>query len=112
MLIGRRNLTETGNYYLDYPEGTQEDKTLDYLLDYSDNPKRCSVWEVDPDSLTVAFVLDLPSRGDTCFPALAVIDAHHYLVYNYSSPLDGPDLTWLEGQVGPTHIHRMVLGLP
>ena len=51
--------------------------------------------------LEVTWQVDLPSRGDTCFAAVvrrrATARSH---VYNYSSPLDGPDLPWVAGQLG------------
>ena len=111
-VIGRRNVTDTGNYDLGHESGTPEQKTLSYLATYSGEPKRCAVWQVDPDTLGVEHVIDLPSRGDTCFPAMVVQDAHHYIVYNYTSPLDGADLPWIDGQLGPTYIVRVLLGLP
>ncbi len=66
-LIGRRNLNETGNYDLDMDELPPAQQAQKYLVEYSFEPKRCSLWKVDPDALSVSFVLDLPSRGDTCF---------------------------------------------
>ena len=67
-IIGRRNLSETGDYYLGHDEKTPKDQTIAYQLDYWNHPKRTSLWKVDPENLTVEFVLDFPSRGDTCFP--------------------------------------------
>ena len=58
----------------------------------------------------IAFVLDLPSRGDTCFPGmLRTAEPDQIVVYDYSSSIDGPDLPWNEGQIGPTRIYRHVL---
>jgi len=106
-LIARRNLTETGNFDLGLDGGlSHRDKLLRYDLDYWQHPKRCSLWRVDPDTLAVEFVLDLPSRGDTCFPGLIAEDDRTYQVYNYTSPLEGADLAWLDGQFGPTRILR------
>ena len=61
---------------------------------------------MDSQTLTVEFVLDLPSRGDTCFPGLIEADGDRFIVYNYTSPLDGPDTIWVLGQLGPTQILR------
>lgn len=105
-LIGRRNLSETGDYYLGQDEKTPRDQTIAYQLDYWNYPKRASLWKVDPVNLTVEFVLDLPSRGDTCFPGLLVAEPGLYEVYNYTSPLDGEDVSWINGQTGPTRIVR------
>lgn len=104
-LVGRRNVTETGAYDLGLDELSPEDQTLQYEAAYWNEPKRCALWEVDPDALTVTFVLDLPSRGDTCFPSALPIDEHTWRIYNYSSDINGPDLVWVEGQMAPTYIY-------
>ncbi len=108
-LVGRRNLTETGNYDLQMDDLEPEDQTLQYEFDYWQQPKRCSLWHVEPESQTVEFLLDLPSQGDTCFAAVVPLSETRYLLYNYSSPVDGEDPSWIEGQTDPTHIYRMVL---
>jgi hypothetical protein len=109
-LIGRRNLSDTGNYDLmmrDLPLAMQD---LLYQIDYWQRPKRCSLWKVDPDALTVSFVVDLPSKGDTCFASAWNPSDDEYVVYNYTSPLDTTgDPPWMEGQIAPTQIVRLVL---
>jgi len=111
-LIGRRNLTETGNYDLFRRDRGPFVQTISYELDYWFRPKRCSLWRVDPDSLQVEFVLDLPSNGDTCFPGMVPLGSGRYLVYNYTSPLDGGDTFWLQGQLNPTLIYSILLTFP
>lgn len=108
-LIARRNLTETGHYDLMRRDLGRVEQTMAYLFDYSSRPKRCSLWRVDPRSLAVTFVLDLASRGDTCFPGLVELGLGAFAVYNYSSPIEGPDLEWINGQLGETNIYRQVL---
>lgn len=108
-LIARRNLTETGNYDLFMRDMPPDQQTLYYEYDYWQHPKRCSLWKVDPDKLTVSFVLDLPSKGDTCFPGMIDLNGGEYLVYNYTSPLDGEDISWFDGQLGPTLIYSVKL---
>ena len=108
-LVGRRNLTETGNYDLGYDDRSLSAQFLAYEADYWVNPKRCSLWEVDHETLSVELVLDLPSRGDTCFASVLPLDDYNYLVYNYTSPLDGDDVSWVDGQMGPTLIYTAVL---
>ena len=66
-LIGRRNLTETGNYDLMQRDLSHVAQTTAYLGAYSQQRKRCSLWSVDPRELGVTLIEDLPSRGDTCF---------------------------------------------
>lgn len=110
-LVGRRNVTETGHYDLG-GDGSLVGRRLRNLADYWVKPKRCALWTVDPEALTVSHVLDLPSAGDTCFASVVPLDAHQYLLYDYTSPLDDPDVVWMDGQNGTTSIHRMTLVLP
>ncbi len=110
-LIARRQITNHGNYDLGMRNLSREDQVATYEGYYSISPKRCALWKVDPESQTVDFVLDLPSRGDTCFPGI-VARGTDVTVYNYTSPLDGPDLDWLFGQLGVTTIHRLVVHFP
>ncbi len=112
-LVGRRNVTDTGNYDLFYRDLEPSQQTLEYLVDYWVHPKRCSLWEVDPETLEVHFVLDLPSCGDTCFAsALPTEDEGRMWIYNYTSPLDDLDISWLDGQLEETLIYRIELAIP
>lgn len=106
-LVARRNVTETGHYDLGL-EGERSERYLQYQANYWGQPKRCSVWRVSAEDRKVEWALDLASRGDTCFPE-ALPDGDGWLLYNYSSPIDGPDPSWLEGQNGLTHIYRQRL---
>ncbi len=110
-LIGRRNLTETGHYDLGLEDLPMQERSLQNQLDYWQKPKRCALWKVDADALEVSHVLDLPSKGDTCFAEAVRLTEGRELVFNYSSPFDGDDEpTWLEGQTAPTRIYYTVLG--
>lgn len=115
-LIGRRNLTETGDYDLGEVDKPLRDRALANQLDYWQRPKRCALWRIDPDALTVTWLMDLPSAGDTCFPEALRLSRDRWLVFNYSSPTatdpEAPDPSWLDGQLGPTHIYWTVLGFP
>jgi hypothetical protein len=108
-LVGRRNLTETGLYDVADPSLSMRDRVLANEWAYWNAPKRCSLWRIDPETRTVSFVLDLPSRGDTCFASVEPIDDQAVLLYNYSSPIDRQDWSWVQGQQRPTHIYRMIL---
>jgi len=112
-LVGRRNVTETGNYDLERDDLSLADQAGVYAVEYSFQPKRCSLWRVDPETLTASFELDLPSRGDTCFASAIPAGERAFDIYNYTSPLDGDeDPTWIVGQGGPTLIYRVRLELP
>jgi hypothetical protein len=81
-------------------------------LAYITQAKRCSLWRHDRETGKVGFVLDLPSRGDTCFASVLPGDAPDRLVvYDYSSDITGPELPWTAGQRRPTYIYRHVLEL-
>jgi hypothetical protein len=108
-LLGRRNVTDTGDYDLGRRELDDGEETLYYEAAYWQEPKRCSLWEVHPDSRAVSFVLDLPSKGDTCFAGILDLGGGSFAVYDYSSPLEGDDVSWVEGQHGETRIYRSVL---
>jgi hypothetical protein len=109
-LIARRNVTETGNYDLMTGRGDRLNQTFENQRGYVTTPKRCALWRFVQDEDRIAFILDLPSRGDTCFPGLLDGSAPgEKVVYNYSSPIDGADVPWNDGQSGPTNIYRHVL---
>ncbi len=108
-LIGRRQVTEDGNYDLGRRDLTPAEQTSMYNREYWITPKRCSLWKVDGDAQVVDLVMDLPSNGDTCFASVVPLQDDQFLIYNYTSPLDDPSLRWVDGQVGPTSIYRTTL---
>ena len=109
ILVGRRSVGNAGLYDLQRTDLSPEEATQFYLLSYSELPKRCAVWRVDPETLTVEHLSDLPSRGDTCFASVLSNEDGGYTLYNYTSPLDGEDLGWLLAQLGTTSIYRLEL---
>jgi hypothetical protein len=102
-LIGRRRLVNDGHVGLGL-DGDPSDLALEYQAEYRDTPKRCALWRVDPETLTVALILDPPSAGDTCFASALALAGDPYLVYNDSSSFEPGDLAWNEGQFGETFI--------
>lgn len=105
-LVGRRNVTEDGNYDLG-KTGDLQARAVEYQLTYRGKPKRCSIWRFVQNEDRIAFITDLPSRGDTCFPAaLKTSEPGKIAIYNYSSDIEGPDLPWVDGQARPTFIYR------
>jgi hypothetical protein len=108
-LIGRRNLNGTGEYDLGVGPGWML-RTIWNQVNYSLSPKRTALWRYVRDEDRFAWILDLPSRGDCCFPAvLEGTQADERIVYDYSCALDGPDVAWLSGQRGETFVFRHVL---
>jgi hypothetical protein len=107
-LVGRRNVTESGAY--DLGQGSGLMRTVRNELSYITAAKRCALWRWVPGEDRLAFVLDLPSRGDTCFPSAISGDTPNQVVlYDYSSDIAGPDLPWSAGQRRPTYVYRHVL---
>ena len=55
--------------------------------------------------------MDLPGVGDTSFPSVRRTGDHTFLVANYTSPLDEPDINWIEGQISErgTRIYLLTL---
>lgn len=78
------------------------DAQLQYLAAYSGRAKRTALYEVDTVQRQVVWLFDFPSAGDTAFPSIARLDAHRFLISNYTSPLDGDlDRSWWNGQNAP-----------
>lgn len=126
-LIARRNVTETGNYALHPGAPWSVSETILNLADYSAAPKRCALWEVDRETLTVRHLLDVPGWGDTCFPSVLYPEGESgaalppeagprtLILYNYSSPLDDPENAerpWSVAQRNETRIYRTELLMP
>lgn len=104
-VVGRRNLTEDGSYAVSSHSGPLG--TIQNELAYITTAKRCSLWHWNKAEQRLGFVLDLPSRGDTCFPSrLEGAVANHVVIYDYSSDVDGPELPWAAGQRLPTYVYR------
>jgi hypothetical protein len=108
--FARRNLANDGRYDLGIGSGLL--RMLRNQLSYITQAKRCALWRYDTATGKVGFVLDLPSRGDTCFASVLPGDApDKVVVYDYSSDVDGPDLPWTAAQRRPTFVYRHVLEL-
>lgn len=107
-LVARRHVTATGAYDLGRDDLPEAQRTQVYLDSYEQEPKRCALWQVGDDGV-LALVADLPSRGDTCAPAIWRREARQLGVYYHSSPLDGPDVTLRVGQAGESQIHRVLI---
>ncbi len=111
-LVGRRNVTDDGHFDVAPDDLSPEQAWAYNQAAYWMTPKRCSLWKVDPHALTVELVLDLPSAGDTCFASEIDLGGGRHLLYNYSSPFEPGDISWLQGQNGETFIYRATLSLP
>lgn len=104
-VVGRRHLSGDGRYDVSGRSGALG--IIQNELSYITTAKRCSVWRWIKGEDRLAFVLDLPSKGDTCFPSqLDSTDPSRVVIYDYSSDVDGPDLPWSAGQRRATYVYR------
>ncbi len=96
-LLARRN--PNGAFDLGRDELSFTEKQTRYLAAYSASPKRTALYRINREAKKVEWVFDLPSSGDTAFPSVVRVDAHRFLIANYTSPIDfDVDRTWLVGQ--------------
>lgn len=111
LLVARRTLDFDGAYDLGLPGISDEMRTKIYHRVYWSTPKRTALWSIDPDSLELSHITDLAGKGDSCFPSVIDEGGGRFTVFNYTSPLAGPDLPWIAGQLGPTEIYQVQLDL-
>jgi hypothetical protein len=69
------------------------------LLPYSLRPKQTSLYRINQEERSVEWIMDLPGCGDTAFPTVRRLDAHTFLIANYTSPLDDLEIPWARGQL-------------
>lgn len=108
LLIARRSLGFGGRFDLGWRLGEPTRMRL-YEGLYAATRKRTSLWLVNRDAPGVEHIVDLPGRGDTCFPALVPEGNGVFRLYNYTSPLSGPDRPWIAGLFGRTEIYEAEL---
>mmetsp|Transcript_19723 Transcript_19723/g.27507 ORF Transcript_19723/g.27507 Transcript_19723/m.27507 type:complete len:235 (-) Transcript_19723:26-730(-) len=68
------------------------------LSEYSLRAHTTSLWRINKDTKELEWIFDLPGDGDTAFPSIIRLGRHKFLVANYTSPLNHPDWSWVEGQ--------------
>jgi len=106
-LIARRNIS--GVYYRDVRLLRGGIETLYLMGRYWVTRKRTAMYRYDTGKMEIEWLFDFPSRGDTSFPALVRLNDDQYLLYNYSSPIDGPDYCWVAGQLTGTRIYSTII---
>jgi hypothetical protein len=101
----RRQRAFGGRFDLGWSRFDEQRRTKLYQGLYWASRKRTALWRIDAEQLSAEWLCDIPSRGDTCFPAVVPEGDGRYTVYNYSSPIEGRDRLWFSGQLGPTWIY-------
>jgi hypothetical protein len=113
-VIARRQVAFNGEYdFLHYNLPDTDGQFALYDGSYASTPKRCALWSINPLTREFNPIVDVPGVGDTCYPSILPRRRHHYLVYNYTSPLDGSDPPWITALTqGQTLIYRQTLTFP
>jgi hypothetical protein len=106
-VIARRNLDGPFNKTAIYLPAFLRSKY--YLVRYSLTRKRTTLYKLNKELLTLEPVLDFPTRGDTAYAGITEISPTSYLVFNYSSEIDGFDWSWLGGQLTGSNIYSMIV---
>jgi hypothetical protein len=96
-MVARRDIG--GPYDQGDPEDTFGAQQIDNLTQYSARPKTSALYWIDRNARRVRHLMDLPGSGDNAFPSVVQESTHTFRIANYTSPLDDPDRTWLEGQL-------------
>lgn len=104
-VIARRQIGFGGNYDLGLRALPKLLRTRLFQSVYWITQKRTALWEVNPETLTIEWLADFPSRGDTAFAGIIEIGLGEWLIYNYSSPLEERDRVWIDGQLSATNIY-------
>jgi len=95
-LIARKDIN--GPYDRNHTELPFSVQKVINLAEYSMRAHTTSLYQIDKKTMQVIWLMDLPGDGDTAFPSILQLGPHKFLVANYTSPLDHPDWSWIEGQ--------------
>jgi len=106
-LVARRN--PAGIYWRDVRLLKGGKKSLYLMFRYWITKKRTALYRYNTEKMEIEWLFDFPSRGDTAFPAITKLNENQYLLFNYSSPIDGLDRSWVGGQLRNTYIYSTVI---
>ncbi|MCX8063762.1 MAG: glycoside hydrolase [Candidatus Hydrogenedentes bacterium] len=109
-VVGRRNIAgrSTREYWNFVPTKFRNAWNMVF---YSLTRKRTCLYEINPDTLELYPLIDLPSKGDTAFAGIVQISKDKYYLVNYSSPLEGFDLPWIAGQIFGSRLYGFIIDL-
>jgi len=79
------------------------------LAHYALTAKTTALYRMRQETMRLEHVIDLPGAGDTAFPSIRRVDAHTYLVANYTSSLKKKNRKWFIGQLGKTQIYLITV---
>ncbi|MGC9054756.1 MAG: hypothetical protein ACP5KS_12845 [Candidatus Hydrogenedens sp.] len=106
-IVGRRNIAGRSARTVGFlPESVQNAWSMVF---YSITRKRTCIYEINPNTLELYPLIDLPSKGDTAFAGIVPLSEEKYYLVNYSSPLEGFDLPWIGGQLLESRLYGFIL---
>jgi len=72
------------------------------LVSFSLRQHGTAIWRLNLETGGLEEVLELVGCGDTAFPSIVRVSEHRYIIFNYSSSIDGNcPPNWIMGQVSP-----------
>ena len=74
-------------------------------LKFTTSAKTTSLYKINRESMGIEYLFDLPGTGDTAFSAIRRLDAHSFLIANYTSDVNNKNRWWFWGQIRPTYIY-------
>ena len=78
-------------------------------IKFTTSAKTTSLYKINKQSMDIEYLFDLPGNGDTAFPAIRRLDAHSFLIANYTSDINNKNRWWFLGQIKPTYIYMTKL---
>ncbi len=106
-MIARRNIA--GDYNRSATWLPKFLRSKYYLVRYSLTRKRTTLYKLNKKTLELEPLFDFPSRGDTAYAGILPLTKNKYVVFNYSSDIRGPDMSWLYGQLFGSNIYATIL---
>ncbi|HEX2731477.1 MAG TPA: hypothetical protein VHM70_07735 [Polyangiaceae bacterium] len=109
-LVGQRKVGDDPNYDLGHSVGFL--RTLQNQFSELSAGRRCALYRYVATEKRIAYVGDLPSRGDTCNPAVIPgSQPGQFVVYTPTSALDGPDQPVVRAHEASNRLYRYVISL-
>jgi hypothetical protein len=110
-LVGRKDPNREYDWGPEYDDLPFAVRRTMFLTSYSFRSHTTSLYRINKVTREIEFVRDLFGCGDTAFPSIVQLGPHKFIVFNYSSPLEHPDWSWIRGQSSPegTQIHYVIL---
>lgn len=101
-LISRRNLDG---------ESKKSNWRLYNMIRYSFTKKKTTLFHLDKGDLTLSYIKDFPSTGDTAFPGIVPLGNGQFFLVNYSSDINGKEKNWIKGQLGKTYLYSTIIDM-